>query len=338
MAEEGKGEVDCLSSSDREEEEEDRRTQFRHHLATFAFHTSEPRTAQAFKASPSKARPLPCSPQASTSRRQHSPQERRSTTDVPRLPDTLIPSLRTFRNCPLCLQPFPVLSIHEGKVETSKKKQRKAVSGAARLEHVQMCALHLETTAEVVLSLVEREKIRLDRNQRREYEEVINNQGLWMALTGDEPPSSQAPLSTTAHESKMDIKEQMQRVRKRKAQALSVAFKAGRRGGCNRASTTILASRLTRAQVKQRCFELFGRAVPGSHTDVSDADVSSMYGHHDESTARCREASTSDTLLLGLGVGACARPAECDDLGSKARLGMGFSLGSALAEQYKASE
>ncbi|UZJ56107.1 hypothetical protein CBS101457_005427 [Exobasidium rhododendri] len=297
------------------------------------------------------------------------------TREVATLPGSIIPVLRTFANCPLCLLPFPKLNVIIEEVVAKKgkgagkrsrgKKQAssKVQTGPERLHHLEICAFHNETPQEMVMSLVTKERIRLDRKQRQEYNERVNNQGMWKTLTGDEPPNTQVQQESLKRgrkscykpvkgQSKAQVKEVSKAaVAKAKATAKvkpkakaspssGVTFKAGKRGGISRASTTILAPHVTRHEVKQRCIELFGAIPRFKEEDVTarhQKDVWAWYDLHEENTTRSRVA-VQRKLVLGLGVGACSRVAEEQDSnGAIARLGMGNTLGYTIAQRFKSS-
>lgn len=267
---------------------------------------------------------------------------------LPELPDSLVPVLRGFPTCPLCLQPFPLLSATGdiipkramSKKAVAKKAAKsapnpKTITGAARLTHIQLCAFRKGSSSEVVISLIGREQIRLDRNQRKEYNDEVSKQGIWTTLTGDAPPSTQVQKDSIKARGKQRGKVVVAKPQKGKSSPTKpMAFKAGKRGGLNKATTLIMAPRLTRALVKQRCIELFG--LPMS----SDEDVKekALYDDHEETTQRCQQAALSaKSITLGLGVGVCSLKTSDDETGAIARLGMGSTLGTIIAQRYKAS-
>lgn len=276
--------------------------------------------------------------------------------DLPKLSESLVPILRSFVNCPLCAQPFPVLSLEEvvvkkkGKGKATKKRMKLAQTGADRLLHLEICAHHNDTSAELVMSLITKERIRLDRNQRDEYNEKVNQQGMWKTLTGDEPPSTQVQRDSIKRGRKRpaylkdkgkgrakEKKTAKGKGGKAKAVSSSVTFKAGKRGGLSRASTTILAPHLTRSEVKRKCVELFGPPERKTDDKREISDIWSLYEYHDENTRRFR-AKTQKTIVYGLGVGACSRvKEEQDSNGAIARLGMGNTLGYTIAQRYTSS-
>lgn len=271
---------------------------------------------------------------------------------LPDLCESMMPMLRGFPNCPLCLQPFPILSANEGAeaiAAKSKKKKvivRYAVTGAARLQHVRICACRMHITSDVVTSLVKREKIRLDRNTRQEYSEKVNNQPLWKTLTGDEPPNTQAQIAATTRKRKNQkaVEEAAAATtpaKKSKAKASAstsspAVFKAGKRGGLSRASTTILSPKSTRAEVKSNCCVLFGLPEVTVKAE-SYNDILNDYLQMEEGTARSRKAAKGGYLFLGLGVGVCSKERIDSTVESSPRLSMGYSLGSVMAQRYKAS-
>jgi hypothetical protein len=269
-----------------------------------------------------------------------------SARQLPDLPDSLVSTLRAFPNCPLCLQPFPNLSAKAkaepqmkkfnakkaaAKLEAQKKAKVKVITGAARLTHVQLCAYKSNTSSDVVISLVAKEQIRLDRNKRKEYNEEVSKEGIWKTLTGDAPPSTQVQQASVKVRGKRRGKPVEVKTPKGKAVTTSAAFKAGKRGGLNRATTLIMAPKLTRALVKQRCIELFG--TPESTLEGDDA----VYEDHVESTIRCQRAASSGKITLGLGVGACSIATTDHEIGATSRLGMGYSLGTVIAKRFKPS-
>lgn len=299
------------------------------------------------------------------------------TADPPILPRHLKSTLLVLSSCPICFDFWPTLKVdEEGRVVEARKVKRrktavkpKTVHGPARLTHMRMCTLRAQVTVDAVVSLVEREQVRVDKERRLAHIEEQQAEGMWKSVTGEAPPCTQIQTKVMQqrnagrHSYYIDKTVREGLACQKRGQSIAAAkgnkqisptkpgasrSRPGTRGGTNRASTTVERPQRRSESIKVLSERLFGsdqiqdriekRATllassSGSvfdRFDLSEDAYAMPFGHLLNEESKSRR---------GLGIGACAEPGqEAKSFSAEARLGMGYWFASGIRQRLEAQD
>jgi hypothetical protein len=299
----------------------------------------------------------------------------------PTLPAHLITTLRLLTMCPLCADEYSTLRLNDetGVVEQvlkrkTKKKaaavKAKTITGPAKLHHLSLCAFRAGASEAVVVELVQREQVSIDKKRRMDYIEEQQRHDVWRTVVGQAPPCSQLQANVLRqreqgrHDFFIDkyVKDSMAQQQRRKsvspvkpnqstashsktkkAATTAIRSRLGHRGGIDRATTTIDEPRRRCESVKRQCRLLFGSESRRDGMSSGCSEVFTVYDWSD--TASLMPFERSDAYQLphrGLGFGACGVASTeislQGDSDTQGRLSMGRMLAKGIVEEIAKRE